>query len=151
MAAEILWSEPAGFIPKFRVVSAYILVGDKFLLLLRNDDKSEGNKWGVPGGKIDAGETALAAVAREVREETGIALEENAYEHFKTAYVRYPDYDFVFNMYKTKLDEEPSLVVSSAEHKEAAWVTAEEALQMNLVMGNEVLVREFFGLGRVVE
>ncbi|HCC83260.1 TPA: hypothetical protein DEP96_00240 [Candidatus Uhrbacteria bacterium] len=146
MSAEILWSEPAGFTPKFRVVSAYILLGDKFLLLLRNDDKSEGNKWGVPGGKIDTGETALAAVVREVKEETGIVLAEGDYEYFKTAYVRYPEYDFVFNMYTTELAEEPSLVVSSAEHKEAAWVTAEEALAMNLVMGNEVLVREFFGL-----
>ena len=114
--------------------------------MLRNDDKSEGNKWGVPGGKIDAGETALEAVAREVREETGIDLAEEDYEYFKTAYVRYPDYDFVFNMYTTELSEEPSLVVSSTEHKEAAWVTAEEALKMNLVMGNEVLVKEFFGL-----
>lgn len=146
MAVEILWSEPEGFAPKFRVVSAYILVGEKFLLLLRNDDKSEGNKWGVPGGKIDTDETALAAVAREVREETGIDLAEGDYEYFKTAYVRYPDYDFVFNMYRTELDAEPDLMVSPAEHKEAMWVTAKEALQMTLVMGNEVLVREFFGL-----
>lgn len=31
--------------------------------------------WGYPGGKIDAGESPLEAVIREVHEETGIVLE----------------------------------------------------------------------------
>jgi 8-oxo-dGTP diphosphatase len=144
MSAEISWEEPSDFKPKFRVVSAYILVSDRFLLLLRNEDKSEGNKWGVPGGKIDDGETPGQAVRREIAEETGIELAEERFDFFKTAYVRYPDYDFIFHMYSARLEAEPSLVVSLSEHQEARWMTPEEALSSALVMGNEVLVREFF-------
>jgi 8-oxo-dGTP pyrophosphatase MutT (NUDIX family) len=33
-----------------------------------------GGQWGTPGGRIEANEDALAAVLREVREETGLRL-----------------------------------------------------------------------------
>lgn len=45
--------------------------GDAFLLTLRAKPPGAG-VWGLPGGALQLGETALAAAAREVREETGI-------------------------------------------------------------------------------
>jgi len=41
---------------------------NRFLYLLRNDLKNPGN-WGIPGGKIEMGETLLEGVARECMEE----------------------------------------------------------------------------------
>ncbi len=43
------------------------------LLLIRTAKWS--GRWGLPGGKIDYGETLLDAYRREMREETGIAVE----------------------------------------------------------------------------
>lgn len=47
---------------------------DRFLLTLRAKPPRAGI-WGLPGGALQLGETALAAAVREVREETGIVCQ----------------------------------------------------------------------------
>ena len=42
----------------------------RYLYLLRNDDRHPG-AWGLPGGKVEAGETLLGAMERECTEELG--------------------------------------------------------------------------------
>lgn len=42
----------------------------RYLYLLRNDPRHPGT-WGLPGGKIDPGETLLEAIYRECSEEMG--------------------------------------------------------------------------------
>ena len=41
---------------------------NRFLFLLRNDDKNPGN-WGIPGGKIEKDETLFTGIERECLEE----------------------------------------------------------------------------------
>lgn len=48
----------------------YAKITDRFLYLLRADSKNPGN-WGIPGGKIEDGETLFEGVERECREEIG--------------------------------------------------------------------------------
>lgn len=42
------------------------------ILLVRRRNPPDAGLWGFPGGHVDAGETALAAAARELAEETGV-------------------------------------------------------------------------------
>lgn len=42
----------------------------RLLFLLRNDEKTQ-NNWGLPGGKIEDGETLIEGVERECMEEVG--------------------------------------------------------------------------------
>jgi 8-oxo-dGTP pyrophosphatase MutT (NUDIX family) len=46
----------------------------RYLYLLRNDSRHPGT-WGLPGGKIDSGETLLEAMHRECEEELGFMPE----------------------------------------------------------------------------
>ena len=48
----------------------YSIDTQRYLYLLRNDIKNPGT-WGLPGGKVDLGESLLAAIQRECKEELG--------------------------------------------------------------------------------
>jgi 8-oxo-dGTP diphosphatase len=56
-------------------VGAVILEGDKILLEQRKNEPSKG-KWSIPGGLVELGERMEDAVAREVKEETGLEVNE---------------------------------------------------------------------------
>ena len=46
----------------------------RLLLVLRGRDPGRG-RWSLPGGRIEPGESAAEAAAREVREETGLEVD----------------------------------------------------------------------------
>jgi 8-oxo-dGTP diphosphatase len=51
-----------------------IAVRDGCLLLIRRGHAPSRGRWSLPGGRVEAGETAQEAVAREVAEETGLIV-----------------------------------------------------------------------------
>jgi 8-oxo-dGTP diphosphatase len=57
-------------------VGAVILDGDRILLEKRKNEPSKG-KWSVPGGLVELGESMEQAVIREVKEETGLEVDES--------------------------------------------------------------------------
>lgn len=48
--------------------------GDRVLACRRRPEKAAGGKWEFPGGKIEPGEDAATALAREIREELGVEV-----------------------------------------------------------------------------
>lgn len=66
-------------------VLAMLARGDEVLLLLRNQHRAFGaGMYTLPGGKVEDNERALRAVQREVKEEVGLDLPENAFSFIHT-------------------------------------------------------------------
>ena len=55
-------------------VGALIVHGDRIVLVRRGSEPLKG-QWSIPGGVLESGETLVAAVEREVLEETGLMVE----------------------------------------------------------------------------
>ncbi len=49
-----------------------VVLGAKGILLVKRDKEPAKGKWSLPGGAVEVGERQEDAVAREVREETGV-------------------------------------------------------------------------------
>jgi len=53
-----------------------ILIRDGKILLEKRKNEPDKGKWSVPGGLVELGESLEQAVTREVKEETGLTVEE---------------------------------------------------------------------------
>lgn len=59
-----------------KIVGCFLEYNGKFLILLRQSHKPNGNTWGLPAGKVEENENERDAVVREVYEETGYKLKD---------------------------------------------------------------------------
>ena len=90
----------------------------RYLYLLRNDDRHPG-AWGLPGGKVESGETLLGAMERECTEELGFFPEYTRLvplEKFTST-----DAKFEYNTWVCFVDHE-FVPVLNYEHLGYAWI-----------------------------
>lgn len=131
-------SPPKGFSASMEIAACYCRVGDKFLFLENSAGKEWGNTWSVPAGKIDPGEKPVEGAIREMFEETGILLKPSCITPFKSFYLKYPKYDFVYHTFRVVMSDFPQqIVLRTREHKQFAWLPKEEILKLPLMPGAE--------------
>ncbi len=149
--AGIYLEKPINFNPKAAVVGCcYLHYQDKILLLHRQDSKAEGNRWGIPGGKLDEKEPLIDAIVREVYEETGFSLDKDKIHYIGKLYIKIPNFDFVYHMvdYLEEIHHPESVKINFNEHKGFTWVTPRDALKMDLITDEDTCFEIVFGLDR---
>jgi ADP-ribose pyrophosphatase YjhB (NUDIX family) len=129
--------------PRPLVTVGALLVSPSGRVLLIHTYKWRG-LWGVPGGKIDYGETLAAAIEREVHEETGLSIGEicwapvqeaiNSREFYK------PSHMILLNFVARCHSE---AVVLNEEAGAFAWLTVSEALGYPLNTPTRHLIRYY--------
>ncbi len=67
--------EPPARLPPVVAVGAFVFDAEGRVLLVERARPPGAGLWSVPGGKLEPAETLAQAVAREVREETGLTVE----------------------------------------------------------------------------
>ena len=142
----IFLEEPENFTSRFEVAGCFVEHDGRILLLKRHSNKPEGGTWCGPSGKLDEDETADAAIIRETKEETGLILDPPRLEHVKKIFVVYPDYQFIYHIFRIKIDSFPTVTISHNEHTEYTWVTPEEALDMDLIQDEDECIRLTYGI-----
>lgn len=120
-------------------VGALIFDPEGRILLIRTH--KWGDRWGIPGGKIDLGETMVEALVREVREETGLEAHDvrfaiaqdsvNSPEFYKPAHM-------VLLNFTCRSSGGP--VTLNEEAEAYAWVSPEEALTYDLNVPTRQLI-----------
>jgi 8-oxo-dGTP diphosphatase len=132
--AQVLSQPPKAFSPKESIAACYLECEGKLLLLRRSLTKKEGGLWGVPAGKIEAGETPLEAVQRELKEETGITVNQSELHDLGTLYIRKPEIDYTYTMFWLVLPKRPSVSLND-ENDAIHWAAVHDLEIMPLRPG----------------
>ena len=139
---------PKNFSPGLQVAGLFCEHKKTILLLKRHPQKSQGNTWGIPAGKLEKGEPPLIGVLREIYEEVGFSPSPELVHPLGTLYKQlfhskedalrgHQGVSFTFHMFLTQLPQIPMICLSLEENIEAKWVTVHEARQLPLIAGAE--------------
>jgi 8-oxo-dGTP diphosphatase len=123
---------------------AIVRKADRILLLKRAALSShDPGLWELPGGKMDSGEVLTEALAREVREETGLMVSVG-HPILTWHFVKEPFWVTGVTFVCDYVDGEIEL---SNEHSEARWMTPAEALALPLSTQMKEQIEAYIGTG----
>jgi|GEM_PF-1222308 len=125
-------------------VGALILDEAEAVFLVRTRKWS--GLWGIPGGKVDYGETLEAAIRREIREETGLSLFEVRFAFLQDS-IESPEFyrprHYILANYAGRvLGMRPPYALNH-ESLDGAWVTLDEAEKMALNSPTRKLIENY--------
>lgn len=121
-------------IPTAFIVLVVVRLGHRFLLVR---EKSHGQPWFLPAGRVEVGETLVEAAKRETREESGIDV--NIEGLLRIEHTPRSDGSRLRAIFvASPIDDKPPKVLPDAESLGAGWFTLEQVKHLPL-RGIEVI------------
>lgn len=112
----------------------YIVHDGKVLMHKRAKDKEKfPGFWIGPGGHVDEGENALSTAIREVKEETGVNINENDIKLKVLAFHHHIDRSEVWVEYLYRAVIPKSQKIRSSKEGKSQWIEIEKMLRMENV------------------
>jgi ADP-ribose pyrophosphatase YjhB (NUDIX family) len=106
------------FHPRVRGVGVFVRCNER-VVLVRSTYQSW---WGLPGGRVDRGETPRAAAARELREETSVAVDPSALRELGELELAHNHIRDHVTLFELRCEREPELRCDGFEIAELRWL-----------------------------
>ena len=124
------------------VAAAIIHRAGQVLIAQRPLDKHKGGFWEFPGGKIEAGETDISALARELAEELNISPKETVF--YRELTYQYPEKNVHLKFFLvTEFSGEPA----GLEGQAIRWVDLKELSEYDFPEANQPIVQQLISEG----
>ncbi len=119
-----------------KLVVAGLIIGDdhRILITQRRADQSLPLQWEFPGGKVEPGESPVAALARELAEELGVTAKVGRI--WDVLFHAYPTFDLVMLVYACRIAGVPRCV----EVADLAWRRTDELVAVDILPADRPLV-----------
>ena len=121
--------------PTIHVAIAILLHQDKVLVGWREAKQHQGNKHEFPGGKVEEGESPLAACRREIYEEVGIGLQD--WHAFDVIRHEYDDVIVNLHLFHALV---PSALLNEIQQP-WRWYSRDELLSLNFPKANQAMIK----------
>jgi len=112
-------------------VAAIVFDDDGRVLVIRRGHPPGEGLWTVPGGRLEPGETLAAGVAREIAEETGLAVDVGPLAEVVERMGA--DYHFVILDYLARVTG--GTLAAASDASDARFVTADELARLPVTDG----------------
>ncbi|MFH7764440.1 thiamine phosphate synthase [Acinetobacter sp. BSP-28] len=124
--------------PIIHVAIAILLHQNKVLVGWREAKQHQGNKHEFPGGKVEEGETPLAACRREIYEEVGIGLHD--WHEFDLICHEYDDVIVKLHLFQAIV---PTALLNEIQLP-WSWYSREELLNLNFPKANLAMIQRLY-------
>ena len=130
--------------PIRKAVRCYLIKDNEVVVTkYKKGNKKEGY-YDIPGGKIEEWENPKQTAIREMKEETGIEIQNLKYKGIMT--IEYPNRMFIFDTFISKEYEgEPQ----EFEENTSEWIDIDELLKKEKILSNIILLDKFLIKGLI--
>ena len=124
-----------------KVTCGAIIEKDNKVLLTKRNVAPYRNYWCIPGGHIDWGEKAEAAVKREVKEETGLDIKPTFFKYYDEIISDIKWHAVTLTFIGKAVG---SVKINRKEVKEFGWFSEKEIKKLKLAFKNKKELEDYF-------